>query len=337
MGDQPAAIHARTPREVTDTLDKRNANMNDRMCTMIPNHVFPVYILTLPDTKREAKLKRDWSGVLDISDNIERFMFYGVNGRTEWGSKHDQHKWDSGAHDRLLRSKLVNPLSGPSIKQLSNTEVAVGIGFLQIMLDVIEKKHEYAMILENDANTMVTDEHDNIIKYKDPTMFLRRLTDVLDNIPPKWDYLRLGACFAYTSKTIVTIKDLEITRPTFALCNHGFMLSKNACKIFIDQAFPIYSTIDHQMFMISKTHNLNDYGVKPHIIGQDLFTNPSESSIGYLKIEKFILWILRKYQISPRYIMQITLFLKNLVNRLTSTFHTVFNNNRKYESPHYTN
>jgi hypothetical protein len=186
------------------------------------------------------------------------------------------------------------------------------------MVDVIEKNHDYAMIMENDANPMVTDKHDNIVNDKaSPSEFLRRLSCTLDNLPPRWDYLRLGACFAYKSKTVVELKDLckdlEITRPAFALCNHGFMVSRKACKTFVDNAFPMYSTIDHQMFTISRTHGLNDYGVKPHFVGQDLFTNPGESSIGYSKLEQCILRILKKYHISPRFMMNTTLSVKQLL------------------------
>ena len=307
---------------VQSTLDPRNAQQNSRNCAALGN--IPIYILTLGDKNREKSILKSWYSIL--GKDVTRFMFYGVNGRKLWGRKNNNKEWDTDSYNSLIKAKVLSLFSGPGLKALSNAEVAVAFGALQMMFDIVTHDHEYALILEDDANVLVTSATDDIIDestgFRAQKRFLTRFKCIMDNMPPHFDILRLGACFAYNQTTVInlekTCNGINITKPDFALCAHGYIISKNACRTILENIFPLYTTIDHQIFVIVRSQKLNDYDVNPHIVGQDLFTDMGQSSIGYSKLEQLVLRALHANKISPHKIITSNVKSKQmLLNQLS--------------------
>jgi hypothetical protein len=299
-------------------LDKYTNSRNDRkfnrVCEVLNT---PVYILTLEGgNKRHKKLATDWSEIL--GSDIERYFFYGIHGRRMWGDETNKRHWDRKVYREFAQNGLIERLSGPSYKILTNAEIAIAFGMLQIFVDIVKQKHEYALIMEDDANLLMTDSYDNIIHKKQTASdFITRYKCLMRGLPKDWGLLRLGACFSYKSTPVRYISDqycdIQITRTPFALCNHGFLITLKTCKMILKNIFPLYTTLDHQILILLQQLKINHYDVHPHFLGQDLFTNPEESVIGYSKMEQIVLVLLRKLRMSPRLLMNANLGMKSLI------------------------
>jgi hypothetical protein len=327
---------------VPKTKDYRK--INRIIC--VGEHQLAVYILTLKDdTKRNERLKQVWKTILDR--DVSNFFFYGIRGNKVWGKKIDgKWKWDKSKQQLLVDKGYVSSVSGPGLHNLTPPEVAIGIGFINICCDIVENNHPYTLVMENDSNLLMTNKWDQILDPKtrkfthNPTVsqsssaFKKKLKCVLDKLPPDWDFVRLGACFARGHKLVQkweTACGLNLYRVKFALCTHGFLVSRRAAKKFMQFAFPMFTTIDHQMFLILRhpTLKLNDYDVLPHFLGQDLFVDPGGSTIGYTKLEELVLKGMFAFGLSPQRLMEAILLNKLQRRKLVLEIAVILGNKKK--------
>ena len=308
MGDQ----------NLTDVLAQyrsvKNQPDHSRVCR-IGQVEIPTYILTLPtDVTRHRKLRPVWEPI--IGRPLEDVLFYGVNGRREWGQIRNPREWDEAKLTELVQAGVTLRGAGPKPGQLKCAEIGVALGLMQVMQDALQHNHSHILFMENDANLLVTNQFDVVIdENQTAAQFIARFQHVWDNLPPAWDLVRLGACHETSATPVVFARQcpVSITRPSFGLCCHGMLLSARACRTLLDNAFPIITTIDHQLQLCSRAHNLNTFGVAPHFLGQNLFTNMGESTIGYTSMEQVGISLTRVLKLSPEVFMQFILFVKRLI------------------------
>ena len=299
--------------------DPRNKSQMNRKCKALDN--IPVYILTLGSETREAKLKENFKYIL--GDDVSRYYYYGVHGRNMWGQQEDKKQWNPVHMQGLINNGVLSAVSGPSTGALTSAEVAVAFGDLQIMLDVLTQGHSHALILEDDANLLVTSNEDEVLESEadEPAQkkFITRFKCIMENLPKRFDIVRLGACFAYKQQNVISLEEqcvgLSITKADFALCAHGYIISAKACRVILETVFPLFSTIDHQIFMIGRECHLNDYDVSPHFLGQDLFLDTSDSTIGYTELEQMVLRVLHMQKISPERLINMSLYVKQFLGK----------------------
>ena len=303
---------------------------NKNRVVRIGKHRLAVYILTLQDAEeRNTKLNTVWKPV--FGRTVSHFLYFGIHGGKVWG-RQTQGKWgwDPKKQKKLFDQKYLSRLSGPGVRNLTPAEVAVGFGFLRICADIVNKKYRHTLVMENDANLLMTNKEDKVL---DPTngkhlrtgktfvpqsakMFRKKLKCVLDKLPADWDFVRLGACFSRGHELVEDWENscgVKLYRANFALCNHGFLVSERGAEKFMQYAFPMFTTIDHQMLLVLKTRSLglNDYDVLPHFLGQDLFTDTGGSTIGYTKMEELVLKGMFLFGLSPQYLMEANLHLNH--------------------------
>ena len=72
------------------------------------------------------------------------------------------------------------------------------------------------------------------------------------------------------------------------------------------------------MFLIIREAKLNDYNVQPHFLGQDLFENTNESTIGYSRIEIILLRTLKFLKITPEILMTKNRNIKEIVKYISN-------------------
>lgn len=313
---------------------KSNTSFREDMLSrsvQLGKHSFPVYILTLPVNSTKALEKRKefeytWRQVFQVQ-HMDPFFFYGLDGRKHWGVE----KWKQAALKDLIKRGYVKPLSGPGLCNLKTTEVAIAIGFLQICVSIVCSGAPFALYLEDDAKLLMTDQQDrcldprtnqvsNQIRFQQPMEFRRKLTHVIDTINSQsyinqWDVVRLGAFFSRNHQKISPVfkePTLFLTHSKFSLSTHAILISKRAAQTFVEKMFPLYTTLDHQILHICQDRSsaLVELEVLPHIVGQDIFLDPSVSTIGYSSTERVILRLLLILNVSPRCLMNMNLHIK---------------------------
>jgi hypothetical protein len=310
---------------ILDVL-KDKSNKNDRLCKIFKQH-FPVYILTLGNLKRVEKLNQTWKNILykdgKNDGGVQRFLWQGINGRSLWGNKNKEKTWNTAEWNNLVEKDILTQFSGPNLKNLSNAEVAVSLGFLQIFKDFTDNFSNcpFALIMEDDANLTMTDSNDNAFsKQQTSDDFKTRFTYAINH---NFDLLKLGSCFSYKDTDLPDDQkkdpclDVKVVVPHFTLCNHAFLIKGSACQTILENIFPLRSTIDHQMITILEKRKMTILELSPRIVGQDLFSDTTGSTIGYDNVDQKIIQVLKIHRWQPHPLMNGVLSLKNILNRMS--------------------
>jgi hypothetical protein len=302
-------------------------------------HLLPVCFLTLRSknglSPRQKKLQQIWGPVLRTVD-VSRFFFYGINGKEAWGS---ENKWRPSVYESMVNVNILERFSGPRLKNLQPSEVAITLGFYNICKAVIQQGLPHVLYLEDDSNLFMSTEDDQLLTSDSqrPDDFRCRMVDILDFVQTiDWDIVRLGGIFSHGFKTLRVLNNgLLVGNTGFCLATHGVLLSNRAARVVLEHAFPMTTSLDHSLLLNGKKYELIDLEVLPHIIGQDFLICPDDSLIGYSQIEKIFVRACWELHISPAFLMKTILQVKKLRSILyIRVLDILSQSNKLYELTH---
>jgi hypothetical protein len=275
-------------------------------------HAVAVYILTLGDKSRLEKLQcwRECFGT-----DLEPLLFHGIAGAREWGRADAPRRWRPGLWKQMVQGGVVRRLSGPALHNLTPAEVAVALGFLCILRDLHDSGVERALVLEDDANFLLSDQQDTSLRTQGSQEVRSKIEAILD--VPDWHLVRLGGIFTRGFQPWATVHPgLELGVVRSSLGTHATLFSRRACEPFLRTCLPLHSTIDHQLLLCARQLGIPYLEVLPHFIGQDLLQTPRQSTIGYSPAERRLVSYLHRHRLSPMALASECVLAKKLLCQL---------------------
>lgn len=284
------------------------------------SHEIPVYILTIGNLERVLSMQHRWQACLNHGRedcDIMRFLFFGINGGQMWGRPNNRRRWRKGMWKTMVRKGVVQPLSGPALHNLTPGEVAVALGMLSILSDIACSNYDRALILEDDANFLVSNAQDEVLDITQSAEDVyRKLCAVLD-APLTWHVLRVGSCFSRGFVSLMPLcQGFSVGRVDAALCCHGMLVSREACRLFTQHCLPLCTTIDHQLLLVMQSLGMSQLEVHPHFVGQELLLNPERSIIQYSRDEQLFLRWLQRHSTSPERLAASVVRVKQILSQL---------------------
>lgn len=113
-------------------------------------------------------------------------------------------------------------------------------------------------------NLLLTDRDDFIILEDDAVI----LDDMEKFLLSDYDFIHLGFCYENYNKKIITVDEYSIYKTNYALCTHGYIVSKSGIKKlldFLDNEPKWDYPIDHVM---NKIVDFNKYIIIPELVKQ---------------------------------------------------------------------
>jgi glycosyl transferase family 25 len=154
---------------------------------------------------------------------------------------------------------------------LRKGQLGCAISHYKLMENIKKNNEDIALILEDDI----------II----PDNFKKKLNDVLNNLPDKWDIVFLGGCNIkgkmYKDKYIIPTE----YGGTYNLCMHSYLVNKKSLNKLLKCFQPFYRPIDSQLR--DKYKDLNVYFLYPNLILQNKEIRSTRRDIDGLQQSKY--------------------------------------------------
>lgn len=223
-------------------------------------HVY--YVNLKRSTQRNQQIRRQLAnaGALHVSTRIE-----GVDGR-----KLQEHEF----------RRHVTPTCS---RFCTRSIIGCAMSHLHVWQTFIDSAHEYAVILEDDAQIQTND-------------LLGAVSDAIAHVPSDWEVLYLGsfvgstvesnysparamlAMIAGSTSLTVPVND-AVVRPSLPMGNHGYVIHRRSALRLLDhfRANPIWTHVDLQMNYVFNRLGMKVYALKTPVVVQS--TTVSVSNI----------------------------------------------------------
>jgi glycosyl transferase family 25 len=195
----------------------------------------------------------------------------------------------SGINPKILTNKQKNKyVTNFCQKYCSNGAIGCGLSHFKIYEDVLKKKYNNVIVLEDDI--YLTDD------------FLQILNDVLNELPNDYDILYIGSFglsdldqyydynillkLVANNKKIILNKN-NIYVPEFPLGTHAYIISNNGCKKILKYLNKINFHIDWQIALNKKY--LNIYATNKKIVYQNWENSNNSNMLAFPKYPNMLL------------------------------------------------
>lgn len=139
---------------------------------------------------------------------------------------------------------------------LCKSEMSLAFKHYYIYNDIVEKRHDVVLILEDDA-----------ILHKN---FVQLVEETLKEVPSNWDFIFLGSGWSETQPnwTKVANKSLYKKEHPAARCTDSYMLNFSSAYRLLKTLTPMHGPIDWELDRHMQAYGMNVYWRDPPIVKQ---------------------------------------------------------------------